>query len=564
MSDVFIAGRGLSCALGDSLDASLQHLRALAGHAPQAPQWRGCDDKTWPYFAPATAATMDAERWLARSRACITAVAAEAGASAARQGPLLVASASLNIGGIERSLPLQQDALSFAEQIGHWLDWQGSVIWLSTACTSALNALLSAAAMIRQGLCDDALVLGLELDNDFTQRGFMAMQLLSPDAARPLAATRNGLVLGEAVAALRLSRQPDQPVDAWRIGAGACMVDGRDPTGASSAAIAHCWRSSLAGKRPDLIKLQAAGSPLSDAREVAVLDTLFETTPTLCSLKASIGHTLGASGAAEIALLCAMLDADLALPRAAEPDPQLGHQLGERAPQACNTVLHSILGFGGSHAAVQVQRRSATTAPATIGVERDFACLGRQDQAVPADWREALHSMLGERPRRLGEWAELGLWGALRCLRDAGLESLPAGAIIRVCSAGGPRTATLKALQEIRAQNLPMPFSFLQSQPGQLLASLSAALRWQGDARMLSTREERLATQLACLDSAAPGVLLGWLEEHDLHGAAPISRWLYLRPCAAGTQDFQPATEADIWRGAQLRLRGSELLAARD
>ena len=38
-------------------------------------------------------------------------------------------------------------------------------------------------------------------------------------------------------------------------------------------------------------------------------------------------------------------------------------------------------------------------------------------------WRGDLAQRLGEKPRRLGEWVELGLYGALRCLNSTTLDS---------------------------------------------------------------------------------------------------------------------------------------------
>lgn len=44
-----------------------------------------------------------------------------------------------------------------------------------------------------------------------------------------------------------------------------------------------------------------------------------------------------------------------------------------------------------------------------------FVVSGRRIAAPPpADWHEQLAQMLGAKPRRIGTWAELGLYGALR------------------------------------------------------------------------------------------------------------------------------------------------------
>lgn len=143
----------------------------------------------------------------------------------------------------------------------------------------------------------------------------------------------------------------------------------------------------------------------------------------------------------------------------------------------------------------------------------------------PADWRERLVARLGKRPRRLGSWCEQGLYGALECLADAGETTLPAATQLSVATRHGPDAALLGALQTAAEDGLPMPMGFLQSQPGQLLAHLSASIHWQGDARMLSCRKPLDALALACRSSSTDELLLGWLDEDKTEST---SIWLRL------------------------------------
>ena len=131
---------------------------------------------------------------------------------------------------------------------------------------------------------------------------------------------------------------------------------------------------------------------------------------------------------------------------------------------------------------------------------------------LPADWRERLAQRLGERPRRIGPWAELALHGALSCLDAAHEESLPAGALLRVASLSGPIAAARAATQQAQS-GLPMPFTFMQSQPSQMLAALCRHLVWQGDARFIVCRDREALLQLALQESGAAGLLIGWVEE---------------------------------------------------
>ncbi|HEY0720074.1 MAG TPA: beta-ketoacyl synthase N-terminal-like domain-containing protein, partial [Gammaproteobacteria bacterium] len=307
----------------------------------------------WPFFPIETAQTS----WRQRARTLLQGAIDQAGVGARRDLPLFIASSSLQMGAIEAGeVTLEEDYLGFADEIATWLGWQGPLHLISTACTSSLHALLAAAAHLRSGTAADAVILGVELANRYTLAGFAAMQLLSPDAARPLGAERNGLVLGEAVAALHLSTTPSR----WRLRGGSCLVDGRDPTGARTETVVQLCRQALAdsglsAEQIDLVKVQASGSPANDLNEVAGLREAFGTLPPLVSLKGVIGHTLGASGAAELALLLECLERGLWPPVDYPLDPAAGGGLALGRPAQVRQLLALILGFGGGYAAVALE-----------------------------------------------------------------------------------------------------------------------------------------------------------------------------------------------------------------
>jgi 3-oxoacyl-[acyl-carrier-protein] synthase-1 len=349
MRPVHLAGSGLASALGADLAQALRTLRAGGARPVQVDLGEGI---AAPYFAIEGGAT----DWFERARELVCAVAAQAGAAQARDGALFVASTSLDMGVREHGISRVADMQAFSELVGSWLDWRGPIYTVCTACTSAINALLSASALIGAGECDAALVLGLELRNRFTIAGFQGMQLLSPRAAEPLGAARSGLVLGEAVAALRLSAQAAR----WRLRGGANQVNSSDPAGAVAATVADVCRLALRrsgqhASQIDLVKMQAAGSEVNDATELAGLRQVFAPLPALVSSKGWLGHTLGAAGAAEIALLTACIEADLWPAPPYDMDPGLDATLATQAPPRLRHVLACILGFGGGHAAVVLE-----------------------------------------------------------------------------------------------------------------------------------------------------------------------------------------------------------------
>jgi 3-oxoacyl-[acyl-carrier-protein] synthase-1 len=348
MKPVYLSGRGLACALGLDVAASLESLRQ-GGVATSHLSLPGILGGSFPYHA----IPYSRNNWNERARDLVRQVAAEAGAQQARSGALFIATSSFDIGDVEQNRT-QMDYSMFADKIAGWLDWSGPVFVINTACTSSLNALIAAQALLNAGEAEEALVLGVELDNRLTLGGFAALQLLSPSSSKPFGVYRDGLVLGEAVAALRLSGRKSAH---WKLLGGSNVVDGSQPTGASAPAVASMYQralaaSELAADAIDLIKVQAAGSAGNDAVEAQGLQAAFQTMPALVSLKAAIGHTMGASGAAEIALLTACLDQGVWPQYEVEADAKLGVALATSAPDRVRNVMATILGFGGSHASV--------------------------------------------------------------------------------------------------------------------------------------------------------------------------------------------------------------------
>jgi hypothetical protein len=174
---------------------------------------------------------------------------------------------------------------------------------------------------------------------------------------------------------------------------------------------------------------------------------------------------------------------------------------------------------------------------------KTFTIRGRCIATPPAaDWREQLARMLGAKPRRIGTWAELGLYGALRCMADAGEEALPQDAQIWLGSRRGTYAATGIVLDQLR-EDLPMPLAFLQTQPSQLLALLAAQLDWKGHACFVAGSEPRALMRLASAQAGDGGVLLGWVDETD----GGTSNWLRLCPSEDTDGDYREASAATLF-----------------
>jgi 3-oxoacyl-[acyl-carrier-protein] synthase-1 len=243
---------------------------------------------------------------------------------------------------------------------------QGPCYGISTACSSSAKALGAAQRLIVAGFCDAVLVAGVDSLCRLTLRGFHSLQLISPEASRPMDARRQGINIGEAAALLLLERQhPDNDACPKLLAVGessdAHHMSAPHPEGAGAVlAMAHALR--LGGRKVsqvDHINLHATASLLNDQADAKAVNQLFPNPPPCSGVKGLLGHTLGASGAVEVVVcLLAMergfipgtcgleqLDPQCPCPVIAEPLLNVRPKL----------VLSNAFGFGGNNASVLLE-----------------------------------------------------------------------------------------------------------------------------------------------------------------------------------------------------------------
>jgi len=268
--------------------------------------------------------------------------------------PCIIGSSSFSVGAWDDGgWTALEPSFEFSSSLAKAFGARGPVTPVSTTCTSGFSALDIALGLIAEGEFRDVLVLGVEFCNRLTVAGFAGLQLLSATAARPCDRERDGLVLGEALGAVLVSAAPAP----WRIAALAAGMDAASVTGPApdGTATAKTMRAALARaqwetSRVDLIKLQSGGGPLADLAEGRAVRELFATVPRSVSLKGALGHTLGASGPAELALLLASLSRGR-VPATwgfAKPDEELGLAPAGGDAGDVRRVLFNLSGFGGS------------------------------------------------------------------------------------------------------------------------------------------------------------------------------------------------------------------------
>lgn len=249
---------------------------------------------------------------------------------------------------------------SAAEMVAAALDLQGIALTVSTACSSSAKVFATASRALSAGLCDAAVVGGVDSLCLTTLHGFNALQLIGAEPCRPADAARRGISIGEAAAFALLTR----PQDSDAAPAGRLLGYGEssdahhmsaphpEGRGAAAAMRAALRSAGLEVAAIDYINLHGTGTPANDAAEDRAVCAVFGSSTRCSSTKGWTGHTLGAAGAIEacLTLLCA---ADGYLPRSLNTrtlDPAFGAQVllaAQRAP--IRHALSNSFGFGGSN-----------------------------------------------------------------------------------------------------------------------------------------------------------------------------------------------------------------------
>jgi 3-oxoacyl-[acyl-carrier-protein] synthase-1 len=256
-----------------------------------------------------------------------------------------------------------QSHFSVARFVQSYLGLSGPVFSVSTACSSSSKAFSDAQQMIAIGLCDAAVVGGVDSMCWMSLCGFHSLQLLSTRPCRPNDADRDGISIGEAAGFALLERDPDRSAESSiaLLGCGescdAYHMSAPHPEGLGAVLAMRCAleRARIEPADVDYINLHGTGSPANDRAEDLAVAAVFGPGKLCSSTKGLTGHTLGAAGMTEVAIsaLCLMngfVPANLNLET---PDPEFQMSLVRRSRSAeVRCVLTNSFGFGGSNSSL--------------------------------------------------------------------------------------------------------------------------------------------------------------------------------------------------------------------
>ncbi len=262
-----------------------------------------------------------------------------------------------------------QNTYSLADFVRHYFDLHGPALVVSSACSSTGKVFGNAVRMMAAGVCDAAVVGGVDTLCLTTLYGFNSLGLVSTSPCRPYDAERNGISIGEGAGFALLERVAADGAadDIHLLGIGessdAYHMSSPHPEGAGARlAMQRALDSArLRAEDIDYINLHGTATKANDASEGKAVFDLFGDTTHSSSTKGWTGHLLGAAGITEaiISLLAIQHGFTPGSLGTKQVDPTLtcNYQIENRDARV-RRVLSNSFGFGGSNCSLVIGRQA--------------------------------------------------------------------------------------------------------------------------------------------------------------------------------------------------------------
>lgn len=339
---------------------------------------------------------------------------------------------------------------------------------ISTACSSALNAIILGAEMLKRGEADVVIAGGSESLSKFHLNGFNTLMILDKERCRPFDDTRAGLNLGEGAAFVVLEKDAPNALAYVKGYANRCDAFHQTATsgngeGAFLAMSEAIARAGISKDDIQYVNAHGTGTPDNDSSEShAFLRVFGDRLPEISSTKSYTGHTTSASGSIEtvicvLAMQNGFTPASLGWSRPIDGGivPTSGNDNVRLENVMCNSF-----GFGGNDSSLIIGRKPTPTAAGGPAVGSVTASRVVIDSGEELSGLKEFFSPMES--RRMSKLMKASLLSAFRAMKEAGVER--PDAIITATSKGMLETSTM-FLEDIvtNGEELLKPTLFMQS-----------------------------------------------------------------------------------------------------
>lgn len=232
---------------------------------------------------------------------------------------------------------------------------------VSAACSSGNFALGMARQRIEANLLDYAIVIGCDMVSEFVYSGFRSIGALDEQPCRPYNKDRGGVSLGEAAGIMVLaSSKKFKGKSLGRLSGFGASCDATHITAPaiSGDGLATAIRQAVNGDIGAILG-HGTGTIFNDQAEINAINKVFgDSSIPMVSLKANLGHTLGAAGIVQAIIALKMLNDRQIPPQVGLSDPMTGaEKLVSKDIQKFENgrILSLTLGFGGLNSAVLLE-----------------------------------------------------------------------------------------------------------------------------------------------------------------------------------------------------------------
>ena len=245
--------------------------------------------------------------------------------------------------------------------LADYLDIDGPAYTISTACSSSARALICGKRMLESGLVDAVIAGGADTLCKVPINGFNSMGVLSHERCLPFNKNRAGINIGEGGGLMILSKEKAS-LELLGVGesSDAYHVSSPEPSGAGAISAMKMALDDASLTTDDIgyVNLHGTATKLNDAMESKAMASLFKGKVPCSSTKYMTGHTLGAAGIVEAAILCYLLKHDLDLPVQDFSHDEIDDTLDEcglikeKIKAKKKVMMSNSFAFGGNNASI--------------------------------------------------------------------------------------------------------------------------------------------------------------------------------------------------------------------
>lgn len=249
--------------------------------------------------------------------------------------------------------------------LADYLEIDGPAYTISTACSSSARALIGGKRMLESGLVDAVIAGGADTLCKVPINGFNSMGVLSQERCLPFNKNRSGINIGEGGGLMILSKEKDS-LELLGVGesSDAYHVSSPDPSGAGAISAMEMALNDASLTTNDIgyVNLHGTATKLNDAMESKAMASLFKGKVPCSSTKYMTGHTLGAAGIVEAAILCYLLKHDLDLPVQDFSHDEIDDTLDEcglikeKIKAKKKVMMSNSFAFGGNNASIIIAK----------------------------------------------------------------------------------------------------------------------------------------------------------------------------------------------------------------